>query len=80
MVKENQEQSNTIKEKSIAISRLTELKSENEATIQTLTYEIADIKRNLKLLENERDSLLSKSSSESKEKTREVQMLEEVSS
>lgn len=60
------------------IGELTAAKSQREAQVQKLTDELSDVSRKLKLLQDEKNQLLSKSSNEAQQKSLEVQALEQV--
>lgn len=60
------------------IGELTAAKTQKEAQIQKLTDELSDVSRNLKLLQDEKNLLLSKSTNDAHQKSLEVQALEQV--
>ena len=61
------------------IGELNAAKMEKESQLQKVSDELSDVSRKLKILQDEKNQLLSKSSSEAQQKSLEVQELEQVS-
>ena len=60
------------------IGELNAAKMEKESQLQKVSDELSDVSRKLKILQDEKNQLLSKSSSEAQQKSLEVQELEQV--
>ena len=60
------------------IGELNATKMEKEAHIQKITDELSDVSRKLKILQNEKNLLLSKSNTDAEQKSLEVEALEQV--
>lgn len=60
------------------IGELTAAKSQKEVQVQKLTDELSDVSRKLKVLQDEKNKLLSQSSNDAQQKSLEVQALEKV--
>lgn len=73
-----EEQTKQLIQKSGVIGELTASEAQYKSTIQKLEDNLADVSRKLKALQDEKNLLLTKSSSESEQKSREVQLLEQV--
>lgn len=60
------------------IGELNAAKTEKESQLQILAEELSDVSRQLKILQEEKNSLLSKTSNDAEQKSLEVQALEQV--